>query len=137
MLSTKPWQLTGEIDGNKRPENSLLEEYLQYDRTTRLRMQNIFNKNFNKFFFLLNFLAPVITTETTDTIEDLIKQRIRDKAFDDVERKTKGPHDNEAPTYKKEIMLEHEKSKMSLAEVYEQEYMKKQTVSKILMSLII
>ena len=38
MLSAKAWQLTGEIEGHKRPENSLLEEYLQYDRTTRLRM---------------------------------------------------------------------------------------------------
>ena len=38
MLDPKPWQLNGEIDGQKRPENSLLEEYLQYDRTTRLRM---------------------------------------------------------------------------------------------------
>jgi U3 small nucleolar ribonucleoprotein component len=38
MLNPKPWQLTGEIEGQKRPENSLLEEYLQYDRTTRLRM---------------------------------------------------------------------------------------------------
>ncbi|CAF0721854.1 unnamed protein product [Rotaria sp. Silwood1] len=109
MLSAKPWQLTGEIEGQKRPENSLLEEYVQYDRTTRL--------------------APVITTETTDSIEDLIKQRIRDKVFDDVERKKK-PHDNEAQTYKKEIVLEHEKSKMSLAQVYEQEYMKKQTNDK-------
>ncbi|CAF2741219.1 unnamed protein product [Rotaria sp. Silwood2] len=109
MLSTKPWQLTGEIDGHKRPENSLLEEYLQYDRTTRL--------------------PPVITTETTDSLEDLIKQRIRDKVFDDVERKKK-PHENEAQTYKKEILLEHEKSKMSLAQVYEQEYMQKQTNDK-------
>ncbi|CAF0754339.1 unnamed protein product [Rotaria sordida] len=110
MLSTKSWQLTGEIEGHKRPENSLLEEYLQYDRTTRL--------------------PPVITTETTDSIEDLIKQRIRDKAFDDVERKKKTLHDNEAQAYKKEIVLEHEKSKMSLAQVYEQEYMKKQTNDK-------
>ncbi|CAF5033383.1 unnamed protein product [Rotaria magnacalcarata] len=107
MLSAKPWQLAGETDSHKRPENSLLEEYLQYDRTTRL--------------------APVITNETTDSIEDLIKQRIRDRVFDDVERKKK-PTDTEAQAYKKEIVLEHEKSKMSLAQVYEQEYLKKQTV---------
>lgn len=44
-MSTKPWQLTGEIEANKRPENSLLEEYLQYDRTTRLRKSIIYLKN--------------------------------------------------------------------------------------------
>jgi U3 small nucleolar RNA-associated protein MPP10 len=71
----------------------------------------------------------VITNETTDTIEDLIKQRIRDKVFDDVERKKKTQNGDEAQAYKKEILLEHEKSKMSLAQVYEQEYMKKQTVN--------
>ena len=37
MLGAKAWQLTGETDGQRRPENSLLEEYLQFDRTTRLR----------------------------------------------------------------------------------------------------
>jgi U3 small nucleolar RNA-associated protein MPP10 len=74
----------------------------------------------------------VITNETTDSLEDLIKQRIRDKVFDDVERKKKTPNGNEAQVYKKEILLEHEKSKMSLAQVYEQEYMKKQTVNKLL-----
>jgi U3 small nucleolar RNA-associated protein MPP10 len=81
-------------------------------------------------FSYLVLLAPVITTETTDSIEDLIKQRIRDKVFDDVERKKKTQNGDEAQTYKKEILLEHEKSKMSLAQVYEQEYMKKQTVNK-------
>jgi len=72
----------------------------------------------------------VITTETTDSIEDLIKQRIRDKVFDDVERKKKTSTNEEAQTYKKEIILEHEKSKMSLAQIYEQEYVKKQTNDK-------
>jgi U3 small nucleolar RNA-associated protein MPP10 len=85
--------------------------------------------NIQLIFSYLVLLAPVITTETTDSIEDLIKQRIRDKVFDDVERKKKTQNGDEAQTYKKEILLEHEKSKMSLAQVYEQEYMKKQTVN--------
>jgi U3 small nucleolar RNA-associated protein MPP10 len=75
-----------------------------------------------------SYLAPVITTETTNTIEDLIIQRIRDKAFDDVERKQRTNQADNLPAYKKEILLEHEKSKMSLAQIYEQEYVKKQSV---------
>ena len=70
----------------------------------------------------------MITDETTDSIEDLIKQRIRDKVFDDVERKKKSANEENIQAYKKEIVLEHEKSKMSLAQIYEQEYVKKQSV---------
>jgi U3 small nucleolar ribonucleoprotein component len=52
MLNPKPWQLTGEIEGQKRPENSLLEEYLQYDRTTRLRMYQNRSFLFNQLVLL-------------------------------------------------------------------------------------
>lgn len=72
----------------------------------------------------------MITNETTDSIEDLIKQRIRDKAFDDVERKKRTMNGDELPAYKKEIVLEHEKSQMSLAQIYEQEFVKKQSVTR-------
>ncbi|XP_040457024.1 U3 small nucleolar ribonucleoprotein protein MPP10 [Falco naumanni] len=102
LLEEKPWQLKGEVTGKKRPENSLLEETVLFDHAVRM--------------------PPVITEEMTFQLEDIIKQRILDEAWDDVEPKEKPKE--EAFEYKKRITLDHEKSKLSLAEIYEQEYMK-------------
>ncbi|KAG8440399.1 hypothetical protein GDO86_006232 [Hymenochirus boettgeri] len=102
MLEEKPWQLTGEVTAQKRPENSLLSESLIFDHASKM--------------------APIITEETTMQIEDIIKQRIKDQVWDDVVRKEK-PKENTFE-YKKRLTLDHDKSKLSLAEIYEQEYIK-------------
>ena len=55
---SQDWQMSGEVLGVKRPENSLLEEHLQFDQTPKT--------------------GVVITQSFSEALENLIKQRYAD-----------------------------------------------------------
>ncbi|CAO3609356.1 unnamed protein product [Cunninghamella echinulata] len=104
-LEGRHWTLKGEASAKARPVNSLLEEDLEFDHSVKP--------------------VPVITQETTNVLEDMIKKRILDDDFNDVERK-------EDPTLRpflpsKRVELVDTQAKKSLADLYEEEYVKKNT----------
>ena len=62
-LGEKAWTMKGEVGARQRPENSLLAATLDTEQAVKL--------------------APQITVETTAALEDVIRRRIADGAFDD------------------------------------------------------
>lgn len=103
LVSDKPWQLKGEVLSHTRPKNSLLD--------TKLDFQLARNP-------APNTQAP----EVTDQIEDTIKQRILDLVFDDV--KPKLAVERSKALTSPEDFMNYEKSRKSLAELYEEDFKK-------------
>ncbi|KAJ3411862.1 u3 small nucleolar ribonucleoprotein MPP10 [Chytridiales sp. JEL 0842] len=105
LVGEKKWTLRGEVTSKARPANSLLEETMEVEHASRP--------------------TPVITEETTQTLDELIKSRILSQVFDDVERKV-DPRDHLKPfDPEKRGGLDETKSSKSLADLYESEYTKK------------
>ena len=107
-VAKKPWTLSGEARAHDRPLNAVLEEDLDFERAGKP--------------------VPVVTKETSEGIEELIKRRILANQFDDVRRRRpeealrattgRGASDQAAQG------LEAPR-KRGLADIYEEEYLRK------------
>jgi U3 small nucleolar RNA-associated protein MPP10 len=100
-LKEKEWKYTGEVTSVKRPKGSLLEQDVDFNHTGKAK--------------------PVITEQVTQNLEEMILHRIISGIFDDPQRI------KEDQIAKKTKELNHEKSKESLAELYQKEYEKRVT----------
>ncbi|KAK2461891.1 hypothetical protein APHAL10511_006354 [Amanita phalloides] len=100
-IATKDWVLMGEASSKSRPQNSLLEEDLEFERLIKP--------------------VPVVTQETVQALEDRIKARILEGRFDDVVRIR--PHDDKPFLPSRLLELKDTKSAQSLAQIYEDEYL--------------
>ena len=100
-VAPKEWMLMGEAGSRQRPQNSLLEEDLDFERV---------RKN-----------APVVTEEVVHNLEERIKARLLQGQFDDVVRIKPVEDSQFLPS--KLIDLQDTKSKESLAQIYEAEYL--------------
>ena len=69
-MAPKAWELRGEVASKDRPVNSLLSASLDVEHAVKL--------------------APVVTVATSSALEDIIRQRIADSAFDDPVRPAPG-----------------------------------------------
>ncbi|KAI0639368.1 U3 small nucleolar ribonucleoprotein complex, subunit Mpp10 [Trametes polyzona] len=104
-VGKKDWTLMGEANSRSRPQNSLLEEDLEFERVMKS--------------------VPVITEEVVHSLEERIKARILENQFDDVVRRR--PVDDKPFLPSRFFELQDTKSKQSLAEIYEDEYTAAQT----------
>jgi U3 small nucleolar RNA-associated protein MPP10 len=101
-IGEKKWALKGEVSSKARPMNSLLEEDFEIEQASKP--------------------APVIDETSTQTMDEMIIQRIKDRAWDDVERKAHPKNTQFDPNHRYE--LNDQKSSKSLAQIYEEEFTK-------------
>jgi U3 small nucleolar RNA-associated protein MPP10 len=104
-VAPKNWTLMGEAHARGRPQNSLLEEDLDFERVMKA--------------------VPLVTEDVVQELEARIKARILDNNFDDVVRRR--PMDEKPFLPSRIFQLQDSKSAQSLAEIYEGEYVAAQT----------
>ena len=101
-LGGREWYMRGEVSGSHRPMNSALEVDLDFETTMKP--------------------PPQPTEETTQTLEDLIRQRIADHQFDDVVPILPAKDEKK----KTVVELDDVKSTQGLGQIYEDEYLASQ-----------
>ncbi|KAG1881694.1 U3 small nucleolar ribonucleoprotein complex, subunit Mpp10 [Suillus tomentosus] len=99
-VAKKDWVLMGEATSRSRPQDSLLQEDLEFERTMKA--------------------VPVITETVVQGLEERIKARIKDGRFDDVVRIR--AIDDKPFLPSRFFELQDTKSSQSLAQIYEDEY---------------
>lgn len=105
-VEEKKWTMKGEANAKSRPVDALLDEELEFDRNAKP--------------------VPVITQEVTESIEELIRRRIKNYEFDDLPRRLFSDVTKERFKDKgisnEEFEEMGKKSQKSLAEIYEDEH---------------
>lgn len=103
------WAMTGEVEGRARPKDSLVDEELDFEHGMKS--------------------VPVITEALTAKLEDRIKKRIADNNFNDVVRRapttTGADLTSQGTAAKRDPAIDAEKSKASLMDLYEKDYLAK------------
>lgn len=104
LVADKKWTMKGEVRSGDRPADSLLDDdeshNLEFDRTSKP--------------------VPVITDQVTESIEEVIKRRIRNDEFDDLPRRL--ITDVARFVKKQKAEVSDQKSSKSLADIYEDEF---------------
>lgn len=104
------WSMGGETAAAKRPRDALLEvDDLEFEYGLKS--------------------TPVVTEAFTAALEDRIKKRIQEDLYDDVQRKAPLSTAGDLTTTKYDPALDAEKSKLSLMDLYEKEFLEKQRLA--------
>ncbi|WWD16229.1 hypothetical protein CI109_100655 [Kwoniella shandongensis] len=99
-IGPKDWTLLGEASSKARPENSLLEENLDFEQMGKV--------------------VPVITEDSVKSLEEIIKARILDNNFDSPVRVR--AYDPTPFLPSRYFELQDTQSSKSLAQIYEEDY---------------
>ncbi|KAH9598944.1 U3 small nucleolar ribonucleoprotein complex [Trypanosoma melophagium] len=104
-LYSTQWEMGGEVGGRDRPRDALLDAPLDFEHAMKA--------------------VPVITEAVTARLEDRIRRRVLEGKYDDVQRRSalSTPADLTSTTRLRDNNADAEKSRLSLMDLYEKEYL--------------